>query len=86
MRARGSHQWETTAWHVASELTGKTPRGYPGSPTAETLRLTRNTLARLERAGLIWSRVTKGMEPCRRHSRRKVCVRRRWYSTHVKEA
>lgn len=82
----GYHVSEVTPWHVASHLTGRDPHGRPLTPTKDLVREVSNALRRLERTGRVWSRVTKAMERCKRHSRRKVCVRRRWYSTHVKEA
>lgn len=87
-RARG-HGYETheeTAGSVACHLAGYTEHGAPRSASRELRREVSNALRRLERTGRIWSRVTKGMEHPKHHSRRKIHVRRRWYSTHVKEA
>ena len=88
MEARefGYDRYEATAGCVADRIQGFDPYGRSLRAPKELERKVRNELARLERSGRIYARVTKAAEHCRGGSRRKITVRRKWYSTLVKEA
>jgi hypothetical protein len=80
----GYDKFEATAGDVADRIQGFDPYGRPLKAPKELFRKVRNELARMERSGKIWARVTKGKEHYRFGGRRKITVRRKWYSTLVK--
>ena len=85
-RANGYDCWEAIADTVAERIQGFDPYGRPLRAPKELLRKVRNELARLVRTGRIYARVTKGAESFRKGNSGKITVRRKWYSTMVKEA
>lgn len=78
--------WEATADTVADRIQGFDPYGRPLTAPEVLYRTVRNELARMVRSGKIFARVTKGLEHYRRGNNGRHTVRRKWYSTLVKEA
>ena len=84
-QASGYDKYEAVASDVADRIQGFDPYGRPLRAPKELLRKVRNELARLVRRRQIYARVTKGPEHYRSGNRGKITVRRKWYSTLVKE-
>ncbi len=78
--------WEAVAETVAERIQGFDHVGRPLRAPKELVRKVRNELVRMVRSGKIFARVTKGVEQSRRGNNSRHTVRRKWYSTLVKEA